>query len=355
MNIRTRDFIHTKDDLFFATTNYIHPKDRVLAFLRYVPDESGDRTKNGVKYSKLSSDESYSYLRENYPEYLYYCDTTNIEMIGVPVDKIKNVIKPEERLKEIRENEENNSNNNKENNILYEKLIDLSDFFHYIGGIPYEKLGISGSILPNLERKSISDIDFVVYGLNNHRIAIETFKKYKDKEILISNKPVRLNSIDDTFWNRLYEKRIKDSSLTKEEFSFYESRKNNRGVINGTLFDILLTRDWNEIRGNWGDVKYENVGEGIIEATIKNSIFAFDNPAVYKIYDLKILKGEKINISEIASFTHTYSGQASDGERIIAQGKIEKVVEIGKDPYYRLVVGTTRESMNEFIKLKSKS
>jgi len=345
MKIRTRDFIYTKDDLFFASTNYVHPEDRVISFLRYIPDENGDRIKNGRKYSKVNSDEAYSYLKENHPEYLYFCNVTNIEMMGVPINKIETIIKPDERLKEIREG--------KENKFLYEKLIDLSDFFHYIGGIAYEKLGISGSILPNLEKNDISDLDFVVYGLNNHKKAIEIFKSYKDKEIKLPNKTIVLNSIGDDFWDRLYEKRIKDSSLTKEDFSFYESRKNNRGVVDETLFDILLTRDWSEIHGKWNDTKYEKIGDGKIEARIKNDMLSFDNPAVYEIDDLKILKGEDINITEIASFTHTYAGQAINGEEIIAQGKIEKISE-NRKYRYRLVVGTTRESMNEFIKLKDR-
>ena len=29
-----------------------------------------------------------------------------------------------------------------------------------------------------------------------------------------------------------------------------EKRKNNRGVVDGTLFDILATRKWDEIRVN---------------------------------------------------------------------------------------------------------
>ena len=56
-------------------------------------------------------------------------------------------------------------------------------------------------------------------------------------------------------------------------------------------------------------------------------------------------------IKEVASYTHTYSGQARDGETIIAQGKLEKVT--GRTTYYRLIVGTTRESLGEYIKLKN--
>ncbi|WP_067089706.1 DNA polymerase subunit beta [Methanobrevibacter curvatus] len=358
MKARTRDFIHTKEDLYFATTNYIHPKDRIISFLRYIPDKNGDREKNGKKYRKVSSDEAYSYLREKYPEYLYFCDVTNIEMMGVPYKQIKEIIKPEKRLVEIRKEFEDKSfktSKNSSNTDFYKKLVDLSDFFHYIGGIDYKHLGISGSILPNLQKSEISDLDFVVFGLKNHKKAVETFEKYKNKTIEIKElkKTVKIHSIGKDFWNSLYEKRIKDDSLTMKEFSFYESRKSNRGVIENTLFDILATRNWNEIKGVWGGIKYKSVGKSTIECEVKNAIGSYDNPAVYKIANVEVLDGDNFPIEEIASFTHTYAGQARDGEKIIAKGKVEMVCEHMKEKYYRLVIGTTRESIGEYIKLKN--
>ena len=41
-----------------------------------------------------------------------------------------------------------------------------------------------------------------------------------------------------------------------------------------------------------------------------------------------------------------------DGEHVIAKGKVEKVITDGKEDYYRLVVGTTREAIDEYLKLK---
>ena len=72
MKVRTRDFIYTTDGMYFASTNYIHPEDRYISFLRYIPDENGDREKDGIRYRKVGSEEAYSYLRENYPDYLYF-------------------------------------------------------------------------------------------------------------------------------------------------------------------------------------------------------------------------------------------------------------------------------------------
>jgi len=389
MKVRTRDFIYTKDDLYFASTNYIHPKDRFISFLRYIPDENGDRAKDGKKYSKVTSEEAYDYLRKKHPEYLYFCNISQVEMMGVPKNKIKEIIKPEERLDEIRQSEKENHTQNP----LIEKLLDIADFFHYKAGIDYKNLGISGSILPNLQKEAISDIDFVIYGLENHRKAMETFDKFKDKEveIEINNtkndktkqkenkksenkknenkknenskiKKITLNQIKGEYWEKIYNKRMKDSSLTKEEFCWYENRKNNRGIIRGTLFDILATRNWDEISGEWGDTGYEPVGVAKVEAVVKDAIASFDNPATYKVKNLKVLEVDSGNenlinkVSEISSYTHTYAGQAIENEEIIAKGKVERILKgnnLNKEEKYRLIVGTTRESIDEYIKLKN--
>ena len=335
MKARARDFIYTKDNLFFATTSYLHPEDKILSFLRYVPDPNGNRSKNGQRYSKVDSKQAYEFLGKKYPEYLFG-QGEGLKMMGVPLDKVEKILKPEERVKEIL--------NSIDNDELLKKVVKLVGIFHDQADIPYSKMGVSGSILPGLYDPAVSDIDFVVYGLKNHRKAMDTFGEIKDKS--------DLKSISNEYWMRLYEKRIKDASLSYEEFQWYEKRKNNRGVIDGTLFDILSTRNWDEIKGKYGEEKFESMGTAIIECKVSDAMAAFDNPATYRIEDVDILEGQDVDITEIVSFTHTYSGQAKEGEEIIAKGKLEKV--IGKTVKYRLVVGTTREAIGEYIKLKER-
>jgi uncharacterized protein len=334
MRVRPRDFIYTTDDLFFATTTYLHPEDRIISFLRYIPDQNGDRSRNNKLYSKVDSNQAYKFLENNFPEYLFDCEITKVQMMGVPIKKVKKLLIPTDRLREIMESEKRDK--------LQEKVVLLAETFHDHTGISFNKMGVSGSILPGLYKPDVSDIDFVIYGLKNHRKTMEAFQEIKKENGI-------LKSIEGEFWEKLYNKRIKDSSLTYEEFRWYENRKNNRGIIEGTLFDILQTRDWDEINGSYGATSYEPMGTIEIECSVTDSLAAFDNPAVYKVEDVEIIEGPDVVISEVASYTHTYAGQAREGERITARGKLEKV--IGKDVSYRLIVGTTRESIGEFIKL----
>ena len=350
--VRVRDFIYTSDDLYFASTNYVHPEDRIISFLRYIPDPQGDREKDGRRYRKVGSEEAYTYLRENHPDYLYFCDVTNVEMMGVPLDKVERIIKPEDRLLGLKKTFE--SGGEVKNPDLISKLMDVADFFHFKAGIDYENLGISGSILPGLQKDDVSDLDFVVYGLDNHRRAIATFKEYKGGEVSIEevNKTIDLQGITNDYWDFVYNKRMSDASLTKEEFRWYENRKANRGTINGTLFDILATKDYNEISGVWGDTVYEPQGISKIECDIVSALGAFDNPSLYTIKNVEVIDGAEFDLTEIVSFTHTYAGEVVDGEHVIAKGKVEKVIVNGEDSHYRLVVGTTREAIDEYLKLK---
>ena len=335
MRARVRDFIYTKDDLFLATTDYLHPKDRILSFLRYIPDPEGERFLNGSKYTKVDSQQAYTFLNDKFPEYLFDCEVTRVERMGVPMEKVERILSPVDRLKEIM--------NHPSPDDLLLKVIKVAETFKDRAEIKEKHLGISGSVLPGLYDPMVSDIDFVIYGLENHRKAMQTFESMKN------DKDSPLKAIEDGYWAKLYQKRIKDSTLSFDEFRWYEDRKNNRGLVDGTLFDILATREWNEISGTFGDETYEPCGTIEIKATVSDALAAFDNPAVYQVEDVKILDGPKVPISEVASYTHTYSGQAREGENIIARGKLEKV--IGKNTHYRLIVGTTRESLGEYIKL----
>ena len=97
---------------------------------------------------------------------------------------------------------------------------------------------------------------------------------------------------------------------------------------------------------------YEPQGIAKIECDIVSALGAFDNPSLYTIENVEILEGVEKDLKEVVSFTHTYAGEVVDGEHVIAKGKVEKVITEGKEDYFRLVVGTTREAIDEYLKLK---
>ncbi len=164
MRARTRDFIYTADDLFFATTNYLHPEDRIISFLRYIPDQEGERSKNNSRYSKVDSKQAYEFINRYHPDYLFDCDITNAKMMGVPLNKVSEILKPNDRLKEIIKHPTNE---------LFKKVVEVAAFFHEHAGISYQHMGISGSILPGLCDLKNSDIDLMIIGEKKRETEVE--------------------------------------------------------------------------------------------------------------------------------------------------------------------------------------
>ena len=393
MNVRLRDFVETEIG-FFAVNTYEHPEDRVFAFLRYLNLNAVDNAINKYDLDKkdirnnhikiTDTSKTYNILKDNFPEYLFYDKTKDIILHAVPKSEIIKIHTPQNRLKEIINNPLNK---------FETKCKNIAEILNK-NGLDYKYMGVSGSTVIKLNNIN-SDIDFVIYGMENHKKAREILKSIFDEKLNKQNVKNNINidasnnsnnnsnsnsnncnnsnygsdsnkydikPLSEEFWKKAYNKRIKDGTLSYEEFVWHEKRKYNRGAINGTMFDLLATRKWNEINMNYGDYIYKNMGFIEIEGTITNDKYMLDNPAIYNIENVKIVNLELNNkimneinpnsISEIASFTHTYAGQVFNGEKVIVRGKLENVSFKGEN-YNRIVVGTTREALNEYIKLQT--
>ncbi len=326
MPVRLRDFIITKERMIFAAVSYVHPPGHYLAFLRYYPCERGDRVRSGVSYCKVTSTaQSFKYLQEWYPEYIFTRRDTRMQ--AVPCTRVEKVLSPSERLAEIVAEPED---------VLERKAARLADIFSQ--AVPVTKLGVTGSLLPRLHLPS-SDIDLVVYGRRNHLRARELLA-----ELIEEGGEIR--ELSSKEWRRAYNKRFPDEkTLSFSEFLWHERRKFHKASFDGTTFDLLLVRE--AVKERWGGESYTRLGMVEVTCIVEDASYAFDYPARY------VVSCEDYDIEEVVAYTHTYAGQAFEGERILAKGYLEEVTSRRRS-YLRLVVGTTREAAGEFIKVVGK-
>jgi predicted nucleotidyltransferase len=114
-----------------------------------------------------------------------------------------------------------------------------------------------------------------------------------------------------------------------------------QGKFLGRDYFVRFVKDWNEVKEKYGDVRYVNVGNARIEATVADDSESVFTPCIYKIGNVQVLEGPSVgHIEEIASFRGRFCEQARIGEVIIAQGKVERVTNtIRKREYFRLLVG----------------
>lgn len=140
LKTRLRDFLLTKDDWLFAVSDYFRT-DGIRATLRYVPDETGERELNGVRYKKYDFGPAFEFMKKNRPEWVR-------DVHVVPESEVKKVLRPSDVIPEL-------VNSDSRVRAIV-KVLDLAE-------IPRTSMGVTGSMLAGLQNES-SDVDFVVYG-----------------------------------------------------------------------------------------------------------------------------------------------------------------------------------------------
>ena len=69
MKAREGDLIETDENLIFDVKGLVHPASRVVAFIRYFPDEKGKRTREGRSFGKVYSlSKRYALLKDKFPD-----------------------------------------------------------------------------------------------------------------------------------------------------------------------------------------------------------------------------------------------------------------------------------------------
>jgi predicted nucleotidyltransferase len=327
MRAREGDLIETVEGLIFDVKGLIHPSNRVIAFVRYFPDEKGERRRNGATYAKIYSlPERYALSRKRFPQYLVYDGVFDDTLCEVPIWDVKRLHRPVEKLQELRSSRVLDS--------LERKALQLAELLKEEANVPCRSIGISGSILTGLHMAN-SDIDLIVYGSQNCRKVYSTLERmFKSEHGLI-----RPYTLDDL--RTLFDFRSKDTAGDFESFVRTESRKVMQGKFLGTDYFVRFVKDWNEIDECYGDVQYKNVGVAEIRALVTDDSEAIFTPCIYKAEGTQILDGPQVgNIEEIVSFRGRFCEQARVGEAIIARGKLERVDDKRRSRgYFRLLLG----------------
>ncbi|MEM2995612.1 MAG: hypothetical protein QXI91_06340 [Candidatus Bathyarchaeia archaeon] len=327
MQLREGDLIESIENIIFDVKGLVHPSNGVIAFPRFIPDLNGSRQHRGVRYRKIyGMSERFEFLKKNFPRYVVYNDVFDEELCIIPLKRVRQVYSPVNRLKELR--------NSQTLDGLETAALQCLKILKETANVPWNKMGISGSILVKMHTQK-SDIDPIVYGSENCRKVYSALQKLIESD----KTPFKRYSLGDL--RVLFDFRSRDTLMNFKDFVTLESRKVLQGKFMGIDYFIRFVRDWNEINEKYGDVCYRNCGYAKIEAVVVDDSEAIFTPCKYKIQNVKIIEGPKIDsIREIVSFRGRFCEQARKGEKVVAQGKIEKVLDYrGSQEYFRLLLG----------------
>jgi hypothetical protein len=326
MKAREGDFIETEAGLIFDVKGLVHPPDEIIAFPRFIPVPSGNRKRQGYKYKKIYSlSKRFEFLKQKFPQYIVYDSIFDERLCEVPLKDVKCHHKPVNRLRELRCSEELDGSER-----------DALEFFELLKNyvnVPWNKMGISGSLLVRLHTRN-SDIDPIVYGTKNCRKVYDALKALqKDPK-----SPLKAYSTEEL--QELFKFRVKDTQTSFEDFVRTELRKVLQGKFKNRDYFMRFVKDWNEIKAEHGAIRYKNVGYAKIKAAVEDDSEAIFTPCSYKIKNVETLEGVRFQIEEIASFRGRFCEQARTGEAVIAQGKVERVVDNWQNrEYFRLLLG----------------
>ncbi len=343
---RNRDYMETIEGLIFTVVGDVHPLDRVLAYLKYVPDSKGAwgiktmRYDRALKYySTLHVKGTFDFLRKLYPEYLYNSKTLHLLISAIPLSHIRVHHCPESRLSDLFAAEHLDP--------LETKAVRLAETVAKESHVDHRQIGITGSILVGIHNPTFSDIDLTVYGKAN------SLKVKSAVQSLLSSGNQGLHPFDDVAVEKWLKSRGWLYPLEMSEVERIYRRHWNRGIYEGTEFSIHPGIVETEIGEKYGDKIYSPEGIVDLEAIIDDAREAAFMPGTYRTSEVRILNGPAIDdINEIVTYEGFYSDIVSVGERVRARGKLEKVFDKRNGyTYHRIVIGAIEAEGMDYLQV----
>lgn len=340
---RDKDYLESKEGFLFCVVGSVHPEDRLISYLKYIPSEDGKWKGEEKNYERIMRRYTMSNLKntiqflEDYPRYIFDSSSLDVKISAVPVSEIKTHLKPEEKLEKISEMENPDS--------LQQKSLDLALAISEKSNVSLESIGVTGSILLDIHQ-SFSDIDLVVYGGENSR---KVRKALNDLYRESDNYFDRFDSEEISEWCT---EKSNQFPISPEEARIIYERKWGRGIFRNKMFSIYPIKKDSEVSIDYGDRTYQSKGLVKIRAIVSDTTESFYIPSIYGLDNVKIIEGKETgDIWAVESYEGFYRDIVREGEEIEVYGKLEKVSDKkrGKE-FNQVLVGSFEAGGEDYIK-----
>lgn len=328
------DIMVTTENLVFYTFGYVHPKDIVITYLKYVSKKfrplfplDFQKTEWEIEGQKLIrpkelyTPENFRRILEafhdHFPSYLYSCPYIGKTLMAVPIKSVKKIYRPQESLQRLLQGRRLDS--------LESLAIKLIKLLSEASSVPLEDFGIHGSIAMNMHSQ-FSDIDVAVYGANNF------LQVRSEVEGLVKRG-----------WARhLFEDKI-------------DELRRNKGRFEGTKFVFNAVRKVDEINEKYGQYRYQALRRLSFMCRISEDWESHFKPAIYGITGYKPLGADsELNSGEepveLVSMIGRYRGITRKNQVVKAVGMLERVTNTENSSVkHRIVVGSIGANEEEYL------
>jgi hypothetical protein len=319
------DYIETAEGLLFAVKGVHHPPGLTIAYLRYMPNPQGERVRNGRRYDRLYDlKHTEDILRRNFPQYLNRIEKKSLTLQSVPSKHILRRHDPRQKLKEIIEKPEGD---------LQKTIAKLAEALQN-KGVSRKAIGISGSLLIDLAGPD-SDVDLIVYGVENGRKAYESLRELRRETDWIT--AYDEENVTGVVWSRWA-----DTGLDLKKLGSSEVKKILHGRVDSRdyFFRLLKLPQEVEIEDHSRPLSVVKLTARITDA--EEVIYA---PCSYLIEDCEYLESRGLPIAtQLLSYRGKYTEQAEKGDLVEARGTLEEVV-IKGERSFRVILGRKGDYM----------
>lgn len=314
------DYVETVEGLFFAVKGLFHPEERVIAYIRYVPDPCGDRYGVGRRYKRVYGiEETTGLLEAEHPEYMSRIEAAGLTLQAVPRDSIAKVYRPRDKLRTLMARQRNE---------LEETLTLFASTLASQSGVMLTRFGVSGSVLIDLASPN-SDIDLIVYGGEAGWNVYNALRRLREECGWIA--PYDAGAV-----SKIVRARWEETGLDLEALTEIEIAKILHGRVRGLDYFVRLVKEPKEVKK---ELSSRPLSEVRIRAVVSGARYSIFTPCAYKVEDCTFIDAHRSEmVSELASFRGKFTEQAVEGDAVEAKGTMEEVIHRGKTTY-RVMLG----------------
>ncbi|MHA2227856.1 MAG: nucleotidyltransferase domain-containing protein [Candidatus Thorarchaeota archaeon] len=315
-------FIVTKDNHIFEVKGIVHPKDRIIAYLRYAPSDIGERSSiEGQRYRKIYSLlEREEYLTQNNPKYLWFDQSHDRILQTVPLEEIDIILNPVDALNQLRDLGAHLTPLQILSISIAEELVNRT-------GIEWKDIGLTGSQLVGLASPE-SDIDLVVYGSKQGKLLHSTLSRNK-------NLILGLSRYSGQSLHRHTEFRWGKQKKWIGVLTDIESRKVLQGLFKKRDFFIRVVKLYEKSSFNYGDFTYRNLGEKVVNCVILDDVNSIFTPCEYIVEC-----SDNPNLVKFVSYRGRFTEHVEKGMVVEARGRLESVMNLqSSERHLQLVLG----------------
>jgi len=336
--VRDRDIFRDVDSRMFVTLGYIQPSDRVLSFLKYVPDKEGQWQTGGTRYKRMfwgsvdSTVEGMTVLPQNYTIFDPHFQT---DLVEPPRSMIKDYFSPEERLHEILAEPKD---------VLEERVQKAAETLHDELNLPLNNIGISGSILWKGHNPRYSDINMNVYGFKESWTLYDNYANLENKEA-----QTRIRNLPE--WDRGIE-RVKKRIPSLDMIDLRALFSRRKAIyVEDQCIGITPILKPEEAPIAHGFESYTTITQNPVKLSVvvENTDYGIFHPAIYTTVPAMI---DGHSVTRIMIYDGAFGGLFKNGDRLEVSGTLQKVTQYKTgDISHQLMVGTKSGSSKEYVRL----